>query len=573
MENLEYTVPRFEGMHRDNTTPETLCAPVEIAERIWWVGSMNRNETFQCLPYLIEAGTESVLIDPGSSLSIDATLERVAQVIPIEHIRWIVCHHSDPDIAGGLARLGELIDRPDAMLVTEWRAETLIRHYGHRFPVLLIEDHDWTLPLPDGRSLQFVLTPYLHFPGAMCSYESSSHVLFSSDLFGGFTDGSSLIATDSSHFEVIRGFHEHYMPSRDILAAGLARIRRAFPQIDLIAPQHGCVIAGDLVDEMFTRIAELECGIFLLARDDLDVARLLRVSSALRRITDALVLAHDFPELVAITERVLPDLLPVVSIELYVATPDEGWLRFSIADQWTGIAVPTFESHVEPSLEIPLPGDGPRAIVVVGLSEPADITHELSEMFDRLGPALRVALDRHVDTRAARREQEQLYQRSRHDHLTGLYNRRKLEELEPTARRFGVLMIDIDHFKRVNDEFGHDAGDEVLRRVAAAITHSIRVNDIAIRHGGEEFLVLLDEADETLALDVAERILTAVRAIDAEHLAPGGRVTASIGVAIREGEQSVAAQITVADSALYDAKNAGRDQVKHTPTRVDHPSA
>ena len=133
-------------------------------------------------------------------------------------------------------------------------------------------------------------------------------------------------------------------------------------------------------------------------------------------------------------------------------------------------------------------------------------------------------------------------------------------------------MIDIDHFKRVNDEFGHDAGDEVLRRVATAITDSIRVDDIAIRHGGEEFLVLLDDADETLALDVAQRILTAVPAIDAEHLAPGGGVTASIGVAMCEAEQSVAAQISVADAALYDAKDSGRDQVKHTPSRVDQPA-
>lgn len=212
----------------------------------------------------------------------------------------------------------------------------MIRYYGQRFPVVLIEDRDWTLTLPDGRALQFVLTPYLHFPGAMCSYETSARVLFSSDLFGGFTDGSALFATDGSHFETIRSFHEHYMPSREILTAGLGRIRRAFPDIELIAPQHGCVIPHHLVDEMFTRLAELACGIFLLAQQDLDVARLLRVSSALRRITDALVMAHDFPELAATTERVLPELLPVLSIELYVETPDEGWLCFSKADHWVG---------------------------------------------------------------------------------------------------------------------------------------------------------------------------------------------------------------------------------------------
>jgi diguanylate cyclase (GGDEF) domain len=545
-----------------DAAPVDLDGPVEIADRVWWVGSMHRDEVFQCHPYLIEAGRDSVLIDPGSALSIDTTLERASKVVPIENIRWIVCHHSDPDIAGGLVRLGEVIDRPDARLVTEWRAETLIRYYGQRFPVVLIEDRDWTLTLPDGRALQFVLTPYLHFPGAMCSYETSARVLFSSDLFGGFTDGSALFATDGSHFETIRSFHEHYMPSREILTAGLGRIRRAFPDIDLIAPQHGCVIPHHLVDEMFSRLAELECGIFLLAQQDLDVARLLRVSSALRRITDALVMAHDFPELAATTERVLPELLPVLSIELYVKTPDEGWLCFSKADHWVGTGTAGLPSHRDPNLELALPGDGTPAVAVVRLSEPADITDELRELFDRLGPALRVALDRHLDARAAVREQERLDQRSRHDALTGLYNRRELEDLDPNGHQYGVLMIDIDHFKRVNDQFGHEAGDEVLKRVATSITDSIRGQDIAVRHGGEEFLILLDDADEALAQQVAERIRLAVSAIDAEDLAPQGRVTISIGVALHRGPPSLEPAIAAADSALYDAKNSGRDQVK-----------
>ena len=76
-----------------------------------------------------------------------------------------------------------------------------MRHYDAGIPFLRVEDHGWTLPLDADRELQFVLTPYLHFPGAMCSYETSSGVLFSSDLFGGFTDGSQLIATDASYFE------------------------------------------------------------------------------------------------------------------------------------------------------------------------------------------------------------------------------------------------------------------------------------------------------------------------------------------------------------------------------------
>jgi diguanylate cyclase (GGDEF)-like protein len=146
--------------------------------------------------------------------------------------------------------------------------------------------------------------------------------------------------------------------------------------------------------------------------------------------------------------------------------------------------------------------------------------------------------------------------------LTGLYNRRQLEDLDPTGRQFGVLMIDIDHFKRVNDQFGHESGDEVLRRVATAITKSIRPQDLAVRHSGEEFLVVLDEGDDAIDRRIAERIRGAIAAIDAEHLAPDDRITASIGVALHRGRASLAPAVAAADAALYEAKNAGRDQVK-----------
>ena len=76
---------------------------IEIAERVWWVGSVRPDDTFQCHSYLIEADDNSVLIDPGSVLSVDETLRRAGEVVPLSSIRWVVCHHSDPDIAGGLS--------------------------------------------------------------------------------------------------------------------------------------------------------------------------------------------------------------------------------------------------------------------------------------------------------------------------------------------------------------------------------------------------------------------------------------------------------------------------------------
>lgn len=100
-------------------------------------------------------------------------------------------------------------------------------------PFWLVEEHDWTLPLED-RRLQFVLTPYLHFPGAFTTFDHGTHTLFSSDLFGGFTSEPQLFAKDESYFEQIRAFHEHYMPSHEILMHGLLRLR----ELPLKQPLH-----------------------------------------------------------------------------------------------------------------------------------------------------------------------------------------------------------------------------------------------------------------------------------------------------------------------------------------------
>ncbi len=539
--------------------------PIEVADRVWWVGSVRPDETFQCHSYLIEAGDNSVLIDPGSVLTIEETLRRAARVVPLSSIRWLVCHHPDPDIASGLPMVRRALPGDDVRVVTEWRAETFLRYYDAGIPFYRVEEHEWELPLSDDQRLRFVLTPYLHFPGALCSFEVASGVLFSSDLFGGFTDGSQLVATDESYFEAMRPFHEHYMPSHEILASGLASVRRAFDPIALIAPQHGCIIPEPLVATMFDRLAELECGIFLIARDDLDIARLLQVSTALRHINDALVLAHDFPDLAAIAERVLPDVLPIESLEIFAQTAEEGILRFSAEDHFHGTAWSATEpKSAGPALEFELPGDGAPAQVVIGLHRQTTLTTEVNEMFGRLALPVRAALNRHLEQRHVRNQSDELRDHAQHDALTGLYNRHALGELAKIDQQYGVLMIDIDHFELVNDKFGHGAGDEVLRAVATAISKSVRSEDVTIRYGGEEMLVLVMSADRELTLKVAQRILACVEALEFSDLPSLGHVTVSIGAAIHHADQSIEVAVAAADSRLYDAKNEGRNRIRAT---------
>jgi diguanylate cyclase (GGDEF)-like protein len=155
------------------------------------------------------------------------------------------------------------------------------------------------------------------------------------------------------------------------------------------------------------------------------------------------------------------------------------------------------------------------------------------------------------------------------DPLTGLPNRRYLNEMISTAapgRRAsdhtGALMIDIDHFKRLNDRYGHQVGDNVLRAVAEQIAMAVRASDTPARYGGEEFAVLLRRATPEQATDVAERIRRAVAAMDPPSLGVAEAVTVSVGVAVASGpEPDVSSLLEQADRALYRAKNQGRNRV------------
>ena len=154
------------------------------------------------------------------------------------------------------------------------------------------------------------------------------------------------------------------------------------------------------------------------------------------------------------------------------------------------------------------------------------------------------------------------------DALTGLPNRRYFDEfcgLLARRRRaddaVGVLMIDVDHFKQVNDRFGHPVGDQVLRAVAAAITGAVREGDVPARFGGEEFAVLLRNPGRDVAMEVGERVRAAVGALDLSVFGPPG-VTVSVGVAVAQAaDQPISDLVDEADRALYRAKRLGRDRV------------
>lgn len=171
-----------------------------------------------------------------------------------------------------------------------------------------------------------------------------------------------------------------------------------------------------------------------------------------------------------------------------------------------------------------------------------------------------------------RRSNQLLLELAQTDPLTRLYNRRHLyEKLGIELNRcyrsknpLSLIMTDIDHFKRVNDQFGHQVGDEVLTKVADLLQEQLRTYDLAARYGGEEFCLVLPETDLDSASEVAERIRQRAEKMDFRAPMENYTLTMSFGVAAYDGttEGTIDELIRVADDALYEAKNSGRNQVK-----------
>lgn len=179
-------------------------------------------------------------------------------------------------------------------------------------------------------------------------------------------------------------------------------------------------------------------------------------------------------------------------------------------------------------------------------------------------------------------KQAELEYLATHDSLTGLLNRREfmrqLEQERVRALRHpaptSLIMVDLDFFKRVNDTYGHPAGDTVLVAVAAALAQSVRKSDVLARLGGEEFIVLLPHTDLAGASGVGQKLLNQIRKLQIPFADLQLHVTASLGVSslARGAEQSPDALYTAADKALYLAKHSGRDRVELAP-QAERPTA
>jgi diguanylate cyclase (GGDEF)-like protein len=275
----------------------------------------------------------------------------------------------------------------------------------------------------------------------------------------------------------------------------------------------------------------------------------MRVQDAIARFGDALAATHD-PYA----------LLPVIVESAVEATGAIGGRLVVEGNELARAGEPGAAGG--PELEIPLES-GPEQALLILAPAGAEFAPESRELANWLGAQAAVALE---NARLHRLVERQAVT----DGLTELANRRQFEQALAgeisRAERFGgmlaLILADLDDFKQVNDRYGHQAGDEVLRQFASVLRETVRDVDLPSRYGGEEFAVLLPQTD----LEGAERLAERLRKAVAERpmtKRPGAlvAVTASFGVASFPGASTPAALFAAADEALYRAKAAGKNRV------------
>jgi flavorubredoxin len=246
--------------------------PVEITEDIYWVGSseealLRRNIYLRV--YRTIDNTLAMIIDPGPECDLEDLKKKTASIIGgLSKVNLIFINHQDPDVVPNARH----IQKANPMALTIMTEDTwrLVQFYGlkkenfravEKFQNMKARLRAGSGGRPD-YILQFIPTPFCHFRGSCMYYDVNTRVLFSGDFLGGIS--TSELYAEEANWEGIKAFHQLYFPSRNALRYALARIRRLDPRPLLIAPQHGGILKGEIVDLFIERMDGLKVGLDII---------------------------------------------------------------------------------------------------------------------------------------------------------------------------------------------------------------------------------------------------------------------------------------------------------------------
>jgi len=223
---------------------------------IYWLG-IAEPRAFRCNSYLVHDGDCAILFDPGGRNHFPLVRERVAQILPPESVTGIVLCHQDPDVAASMVDWLDL--KPSLKVFAAPRTQVLLPYYGRDNYDYYDVEAEPEYRLPSGKSLRFIPAPFLHFPGAITTYDQASGALFSGDIWGAIdTDWQLLVSDFEAHETKMNLFHTEYMSSNLAARGFLHRLEGL--KINAILPQHGSVLGPKHVAKALEYLNQLRCG-------------------------------------------------------------------------------------------------------------------------------------------------------------------------------------------------------------------------------------------------------------------------------------------------------------------------
>jgi len=541
---------------------------IEIAPNIYWVGYVIPDDPFQCHVYLIKNGDESILIDPGSMITFPVVLEKITSILPLRDIKYIIMHHQDPDIVGCFTTLETLFPKGERYIVTHWRTQMLLKHYQWKTPFYLINENEWKLNAGN-RELEFVFTPYAHFPGAFATYDKKSKIMFSSDLFGGLTPKFELFAKNADeYFEYAKPFHKHYIPNKEILNYAIDHIK--IKDISMIAPQHGSIIKKELINPFLDKLSNLDCGLYLMDDYVTDLDVLSKIDDIFKKFLKDAVSSSSFETIIKNLFIHLEELFP--SISKIKICGKSFYSNKEYCFQYENFELTQIQNQQENfTIKKSFINEEKKEVgeIFLFMDEKLDDKHKkyLDVLFRQLETPLATSLEKEIMIRELEMNNKQLYEKSIKDSLTNLYNRefmndfldQKIKESKRYNIPLSIAMIDIDFFKRINDTYGHIIGDCVLKELANLLLKNFRKSDTVVRYGGEEILVIMPF---TTLIEACEKMEEFRKMIE-NYIFCGKKnihLTISVGVAQLKEEKNKTEFIKKADTNLYEAKESGRNR-------------
>lgn len=252
-------MPTETGLTLDQAK-DALDRPTLLYQRgdhaIYWLG-MPEDTAFRCNIYLVRDGANGLLVDPGSQHFFTQARARVAQIMPPEGINGMILSHQDPDVAASMVEWLKV--NPAMNVITTPRTQVLLPHYGTADYAYFDVEASPEYRFPSGKTLRFIPSPFLHFPGAFVTYDTDARVLFSGDIWAAIDINWKLVVDNfAEHAPSLDLFHTEYMAS-NLAARGFVRHLDGLP-IDAIFPQHGSILGPDTVPQAIEYLRELRCG-------------------------------------------------------------------------------------------------------------------------------------------------------------------------------------------------------------------------------------------------------------------------------------------------------------------------